>query len=58
MRTSKTIGKIGWAGAKGSTTGPAKDTKNPYKFIPKAKYSKEDIVWGSLRVMVVALGVS
>ena len=43
MRTSKTIGKIGWAGAKGSTTGPAKDTKNPYKFIPKAKYSKEDI---------------
>ena len=43
MRTSKTIGKIGWAGDKGSTTGPAKDTKNPYKFIPKAKYSKEDI---------------
>ena len=43
MRTSKTIGKIGWAGAKGSITGPVKDTKNPYKFIPKAKYSKEDI---------------
>ena len=25
------------------TTGPVKDTKNPYKFIPKTKYSKEDI---------------
>ena len=43
MRTPKTIGKIGWASAKGSTTGPAKDTKNPHKFVPKAKYSKEDI---------------
>ena len=43
MRTSKTIGKIGWAGDKGSTTGPTKDTKNPYKFVPKAKYTKEDI---------------
>ena len=42
-RTSKTIGKIGWAGAKGSTTSPAKDTKNPHKFVPKAKCSKEDI---------------
>ena len=28
---------------KGSTTGPTKDTKDPYKFIPKSKYSKEDI---------------
>ena len=42
-RTPKTIGKIGRAGTKGSTTGPAKDTKNPYKFIPKTNYSKEDI---------------
>ena len=42
-RTPKTIGKIGWASAKGSTTSPAKDTKNPHKFVPKAKYSKEDI---------------
>ena len=42
-RTSKTIGKIGGAGTKGSTTGPSQDTKNPYKFIPKIKYSKEDI---------------
>ena len=25
------------------TTGPVKDTKNPYTFIPKTKYSKEDI---------------
>ena len=43
MRTSKTIGKIGGAGTKGSTTSPSQDTKNPYKFIPKIKYSKEDI---------------
>ena len=43
MRAPKTIGKIGWAGTKGSTTGPVKDTKNPYKFIPKTNYSKEDI---------------
>ena len=43
MRTPQTIRKIGWAGAKGLTTSPAKDTKNPYKFVLKAKYSKEDI---------------
>ena len=43
MRTPKAIGKIGWTTTKGSTTGPIKDTKNPYKFIPKTKYSKEDI---------------
>ena len=43
MRAPKTIGKIGRAGTKGSTTGPVKDTKNPYKFIPKTNYSKEDI---------------
>ena len=43
MRAPKTIGKIGRAGTKGSTTGPTKDTKNPYKFIPKTNYSKEDI---------------
>ena len=42
-RAPKTIGKIGWAGTKGSTTGPVKYTKNPHKFIPKTKYSKEDI---------------
>ena len=43
MRDPKTIGKISWAGTKGLTTGPVKDTKNPYKFIPKTNYSKEDI---------------
>ena len=42
-RAPKTIGKISRAGTKGLTTGPVKDTKNPYKFIPKTKYSKEDI---------------
>ena len=43
MRAPKTIRKIGWAGTKGSTTSLTKDTKNPYKFIPKTNYSKEDI---------------
>ena len=43
MRAPRTIGKINQASTKGSTTGPVKDAKNPYKFIPKTNYSKEDI---------------